>query len=261
MGDTPARTVLQNGVLTLVALSLLGWGLILWSVANMSSPVVALMMPMSASWTASQTVAVLLMWSVMMGAMMLPSAIPPILAHRSLAAGHEPQGSAAGQGFLAGYLVAWTVFSLAATALQWGFQRAEVLSHMLKLQDSLVAGTVLIVAGLFQLTPHKSCLLNHCRTPGLSLKPRWRPGWLGAMRRGFDHGLCCIGCCWALMLVLFVGGAMSLTVMAALTLAVTVEKLAPNGTMLAKLAGLPLIAWGLWMIAGSKAVALALAGN
>ena len=132
---------------------------------------------------------------------------------------------------------------------------------MLKLQDSLVAGTVLIVAGLFQLTPHKSCLLTHCRTPGLSLKTGWRPGWPGAMRSGFDHGLCCIGCCWALMLVLFVGGAMSLTVMAALTLAVTVEKLAPNGTMLAKIAGLPLIAWGLWMIAGSKAVALALAGN
>ena len=258
---TPARTVRQSGVLTLVALSLLGWGLILWAVANMSSPLVALTMPMGSAWAIPEFVAVFLMWSVMMGAMMLPSAAPLLVIHRRLSVDRDPGTSGAGHWVLTGYLVAWTGFSLAAVIVHWGFQHADILSPMVKLQDALVSGVILIAAGVYQLTPFKLASLNHCRTPETSCQADWRSGRLGALRMGFDHGLCCIGCCWALMLVLFVGGVMSLTTIAVLALAVAVEKFAPNGTMLAKLAGLPLIAWGLWMIAGSKAVALGLAGN
>jgi predicted metal-binding membrane protein len=91
--------------------------------------------------------------------------------------------------------------------------------------------------------------------PEASCRAGWRSGRIGALRMGLDQGLCCIGCCWALMLVLFVGGAMSLTTIAVLTLVVAVEKLAPRGELLARLGSLPLIAWGLWLIAGATGVA------
>jgi len=253
--ETPAKAALQNGMVTLVALSLIGWGLIFWSVANMSSPVVALMMPMGSSWAIPEIVAVSLMWSVMMGAMMLPSAIPILVIHRRMSVEREPGTPGVGHWCLTGYILSWTVFSLAAAFLQWGFHRADLLSPMVKLQDAFVSGFILIAAGVFQLTPYKLASLNHCRTPGLKCQTDWRSGRLGALRMGLDQGLCCIGCCWALMLVLFVGGVMSLTTIAVLTLVVAVEKLAPNGVLLARLGSVPLIAWGLWLIAGAVGVA------
>lgn len=255
MRETPARTALQNGVVTLAALSLLGWGLILWSVANMSAPVVTLMMPMGSAWAIPEIFAVSLMWSVMMGAMMLPSAIPMLVIHRRLSVERDPGTPGAGRWFLTGYLVTWTGFSLAAVVLHWGFQRADILSPMVKLQDAFVSAAILIAAGVYQLTPLKAVSLNHCRTPETACQADWRSGRLGALRMGLDRGLCCIGCCWALMLVLFVGGVMSLTTIAVLTLVVSVEKLAPRGVLLAKLGCVPLVAWGVWLIAGAMGAA------
>ena len=238
----------RNGVLFLVGLAALGWLLILWSLANMSSPVVALTMPMDTSWSVGETFAVWVMWAVMMGAMMLPSAIPMLIVHRRVAAKKDPGTRNSNQMFLLGYLVGWTIFSAAATAVQWAFQSADVLSPMLVLRDPKVAGVVLIGAGMFQFTPLKTACLHKCRAPIGFLLTEWRPGRLGAFRMGLKHGQYCIGCCWALMMVVFVGGVMSLTTIAALSSLVLIEKLMTRGELVAKLGGVLFCLWGVSLL-------------
>ena len=240
--------VTRNGIVSLVSLSVIGWGLIIWSASNMSSPIVALMMPMDANWTLTEIIAVWLMWAVMMGAMMLPSAAPMILIHQRVAAKREPKTHSANRWFLTAYLLTWTLFSMAAAALQWGFQHADIMSHMLKIRGSLIGGALLVAAGIFQLTSLKAACLHKCRTPMGFLLTEWRSGRLGAFQMGLKHGQYCIGCCWALMMVLFVGGVMSLTSIAVLSGIVAIEKLAPRGEQISKLGGLLLLAWGLWLI-------------
>lgn len=239
---------MRAGAVGLVALSIFGWVLILWSVRNMGSPIVALMMPMDVGWRLKEVFVVWLMWSVMMGAMMLPSAIPMIMIHRRISAKRNPEAPNANRWFLLAYIVAWALFSAGASVLQWGFQRADILSPMLKLQGSLASGIILVAAGLFQFSSLKTACLHKCRTPMGFVLTDWRSGNLGAFHMGLKHGQYCIGCCWALMMVLFVGGAMSLTTIAVLSCIVAIEKLAPRGDMLAKIGGLALIAWGLWLL-------------
>ena len=238
----------RNGLIFLVGLSLLGWVLILWSLANMSSPLVSLTMPLDTTWSLNEIIAVWLMWAVMMGAMMLPSAIPMLLVHRRVADQRDPMTAHADRWFLCGYLFGWSLYSAAAAAAQWGFQRADVLSHMLVLREPTLAGTVLIAAGLFQFTSIKSACLNKCRTPIGFVLTEWRSGRRGAFWMGLSHGKYCIGCCWALMAVLFVGGVMNLLSIAALSTIVLFEKLAPRGELVAKIGGAILILWGLVVI-------------
>ncbi|MCP5074884.1 MAG: DUF2182 domain-containing protein [Rhodobacteraceae bacterium] len=242
----------RNGVAALVALSVVGWGLVIWSAANMSSPIVALMMPMDSHWAFREIIAVWLMWAVMMGAMRLPSAIPMMVIRRRVAAKRDPETHNAHRWFLAAYLLTWALFSMAATVLQWSFQHADVLSHMLRIQGALVGGGILVAAGVFQLTPLKAACLHKCRTPMGFLLTDWRSGRLGAFQMGLKHGQYCIGCCWALMMVLFVGGVMSLTTIAVLSGIVAIEKLAPRGEQIAKLGGVLLIVWGLWLISDAN---------
>jgi predicted metal-binding membrane protein len=238
----------RRGLFFLVGLSAMGWILILWSAANMSSPLVSLMMPMDANWGLIEIMAVWLMWAVMMGAMMLPSAIPMLMVHRRVATQKDPGRTNTHHFFLVGYIVTWSLFSAAAAAAQWGFQRADILSHMLILQDHLVSGFILIAAGVFQFTSLKSVCLKICRTPIGFLQTNWQPGRAGAFRMGLHHGKCCIGCCWALMMVLFVGGVMNLTIIAALSSIVLLEKLMPRGDLIARVGGTALIAWGLTLL-------------
>lgn len=240
---------MRNGVVTLIALSGFGWLLIFWSVANMSSPLVALTMPMDPRWSFSEIVAVWLMWAVMMGAMMLPSAIPMLVMHRRVAEKRDPDTRDASRWFLSAYLLTWTLFSVAASFMQWGFQRADVLSHMLAIQGHLVGGTILILAGVFQLSPFKAACLHKCRTPIGFLVTNWRSGRIGAFEMGLKHGQYCIGCCWALMMVLFVGGVMSLAAIASISGIVALEKLSSRGELLSRLGGFLLILWGLWLVA------------
>ena len=239
---------MRKGLAALVVLSMTGWGLVLWSAANMSSPLVSLMMPMTSDWAVKEVVAVWLMWAVMMGAMMLPSAIPMLVIHRRIAARRDPETLHANRWFLAAYLLTWALFSLVATTLQWNFQRADVLSHMLRAQGALVGGGILVAAGIFQLTPLKAVCLRKCRTPIGFLLTNWRAGRRGAFQMGLKHGYYCIGCCWSLMMVLFVGGVMSLTTIASLSGIVALEKLAPRGELIARLSGGLLVAWGFWLI-------------
>jgi predicted metal-binding membrane protein len=239
---------MRNGVAALVVLSLIGWGLILWSSTNMSSSLVALMMPMNSNWEFKEIIAVWLMWAVMMGAMMLPSAIPMMVIHRRVAAKRDPETRHASRWFLMAYLLTWALFSIAATGLQWSFQRADVLSHMLRIHGQLTGGGILVAAGLFQMTPLKAMCLGKCRAPIGFLLTNWRAGRIGAFQMGLKHGQYCIGCCWALMMLLFVGGLMSLTTIAVLSGIVAIEKLTPRGEQISRLGGGLLIAWGLWLI-------------
>ena len=246
--QTSTKAGQRNGVLFLLCLATLGWLLIFWSLANMSSPFVALTMPMDTTWSLREIVAVWLMWAVMMGAMMLPSAMPMLMVQRRVACRKDPTNTNSHQWFLLGYLSGWALFSAAAATVQWGFQSANVLSHMLVLQDPRVAGFILIGAGIFQFTPIKAACLSKCRTPIGFLLTEWRTGRVGAFRMGLKHGQYCIGCCWALMMVLFVGGVMSITTIATLSSLVFIEKLMPRGQMVAKVIGGFLVIWGFSLV-------------
>jgi predicted metal-binding membrane protein len=190
------------------------------------------------------------MWWIMMIAMMTPSAAPTILlfarVHRHSATGAQAAGGAAPTGwFAAGYLAAWLVFSAAATVLTFVLQRFDlVTATLMGSQSRWLSGSLLIAAGLYQLSPLKDRCLAHCRSPAAFLSQHWRAGIGGAFRLGLLHGAYCVGCCWLLMALLFVGGVMNLIWIAALALIVLIEKLAPGGRWLSRGAGAACIIWG-----------------
>jgi predicted metal-binding membrane protein len=183
------------------------------------------------------------MWAAMMVAMMLPSAAPTILlysqVHRhSLGSESSPPTSA----FLAGYLACWIAIALAATAFQLALGRME-------LENPIAAAGLLIAAGLYQLSPVKDACLSRCRSPAQFISRHYRPGASGAFRLGLLHGAYCVGCCWMLMALLFVGGVMNLLWIAGLTLLVAAEKLLPGGKWIARVAGIAFIGWGAALLA------------
>ena len=186
------------------------------------------------------------MWVVMMAAMMLPSAAPMILFYAAIARRRRERGEAAtGAGvFVVGYLVIWSAFSVGAAILQWRLQAAALLSATMATTSVVTSGVLLIGVGLYQLTPLKQACLRRCRSPFDFVVSEWREGPRGALVMGIRHGLFCVGCCWALMLLLFVGGVMNLLWIGALALLVLMEKLVPQGGALARAAGGILIASG-----------------
>ncbi|RWL19508.1 MAG: DUF2182 domain-containing protein [Mesorhizobium sp.] len=190
------------------------------------------------------------MWWVMMVAMMSPSAAPTILlyarVHRHALAQGQIQDKLAPTGvFMAGYLLVWLGFAVVATALHWLLEReAFVSATMMSSQSRWLSGIVLIAAGLYQLSPLKNACLSHCRAPTAFLARHWRPHAVGALRLGALHGAFCVGCCWMLMGLLFVGGIMNLVWVAGLAILVLAEKLFPAGQWVGRAAGIALIAWG-----------------
>ncbi|MCT8162052.1 DUF2182 domain-containing protein [Pseudoruegeria sp. SHC-113] len=202
-------------------------------------------------WTAAYALLVFLMWWVMMVAMMIPSAAPTLLLYTALKK-RGPEGARAqalAGVFLLGYLLAWALFSAVATGLQWGLTESGVLNGpMMTLHGKGMAGAILLLAGLYQFTPLKRACLRHCRAPAQFLAQHHRPGAGGALRLGLRHGAYCLGCCWALMALLFVGGIMNLWWIVGLALWVIVEKALPAGERLAQLGGAGLAIWGLWLI-------------
>ncbi len=202
------------------------------------------------------------MWSVMMVAMMLPTALPAIavfgdLAQRRAArpALAAPPLAAAGMDskqaadttllFAAGYVGAWIGYALAAAAAQLALARAALLAPQLQSTSAGLSAAILVAAGLFQFTPLKDQCLAKCRHPLAFFLAEWRDGKAGALRLGLHHGSYCVACCWALMAIMLVVGAMNLAWMAALTLLVLGEKLAPARWKLSRAAGLVLVLWGL----------------
>jgi predicted metal-binding membrane protein len=204
---------------------------------------------LSSNWTPFYWLIAFLMWVVMMVAMMLPSASPTILLYvRVLRRAESERGEirvpASLGAFASAYLAVWSLFSVLAVVLQWALEHLGALSAMMSSRLALLSGGLLVAAGLYQLSPLKAMCLNHCRGPAWFIAAHWRPGPLGAWRMGFRHGIYCVGCCAALMLLLFVGGVMNLVWIAGLTLLVAIEKLAPFGPATAKAMAGALIAGG-----------------
>ncbi len=197
------------------------------------------------------TPVIVLMWWTMMIAMMAPSAAPLVLlytrvAHHRASSGDLTAGRAiVPAAFLAaGYLLVWLLFSVAAATVQEFLQPAGFISGMmLWSKTAVLSATVLAAAGLYQLTPLKQACLAQCRAPAQFLVRHWRPGRTGALRLGMRHGAYCVGCCWLLMALLFVGGVMNLVWIAALAVFVLVEKLAPAGAAIGRWLGGLLLVW------------------
>ena len=202
------------------------------------------------AWDPLNLVLTFVMWTVMMAAMMIPSASPLILLFATInQKRREEQDPFVSTGaFLAGYLAAWTVFSALATLVQWGLQTATLLSHMMMISNPVLGGVFLIAAGVFQWAPLKNACLTRCRSPLGFLINEWREGTRGALIMGLRHGVYCLGCCWLLMSLMFVTGVMNLLWMAIITIFVLLEKIVPAGYWVSRMAGLLLVAWGIWMV-------------
>jgi predicted metal-binding membrane protein len=213
----------------------------------------SLMMPASEPWQPIEFGYVFAMWVVMMIGMMTSSVAPMILIYARVGrqATTQDKPFAASGWFAAGYLLAWTSFSLVATSLQWALERAALLTPMMESASNILGAIVLILAGLYQWTPLKEACLAYCQSPLLFIQQqggfRGDPG--GALALGFRHGIYCIGCCWALTALLFVGGVMNLLWIAVLAILILLEKLTPFGRVVARIAGVGFIASGVWMLA------------
>jgi predicted metal-binding membrane protein len=204
---------------------------------------------MSLTWDWPRVVLLWAMWAVMMAAMMLPAAAPVLLLFAGSVKNREPEAAAVKIWLLAaGYVLVWAAFSIGATAMQRLLARQFVLTPMMEPATPVLGAILLALAGLYQLTPLKRVCLRTCRSPLSFLTQHWKPGRAGALRMGLDHGIHCLGCCWALMRLLFAGGVMNLTVILALTVWVLVEKLAPFGEAGARIAGVGLLAAAAWMV-------------
>jgi predicted metal-binding membrane protein len=208
-------------------------------------------MSMDMPWTAADVFFTFAMWAVMMVGMMTPSAAPVLLLFAGMVRGRGgtrwPLVVAA---FGAGYLIVWTAFSAGAALAQWGLHGSAMLSPAMSASSARLGGAILIAAGVYQLTPFKGACLTHCRSPLGFLLSHWRDGNIGALRMGIAHGTYCVGCCWALMGVLFVVGVMNLVWVAAMTVFVLVEKIGPAGAIVARVAGGLMIAAGALVWAG-----------
>jgi predicted metal-binding membrane protein len=204
-------------------------------------------------WSVGYALVVFLMWCVMMVAMMVPSAAPLVLIH-AVAGRKQKEGNhplAATVIFMMGYLVVWTLFSLFATALQWGLYSLGIISGMLQIVSPAIAGLVLMTAGLYQLTPLKGACLKHCQQPLSFILFHWRPGKRGAFRMGVEHGTYCLGCCWLIMMLLFVGGIMNLLWIAGIAIYVGTEKFAIRYRWLTLFTGVALTLAGTLMVGSS----------
>jgi predicted metal-binding membrane protein len=214
---------------------------------DMDSEFAQLTMPAGPDWDPANLLAIGVMWAVMMAAMMLPSALPMVLTFVDLS---ERRGQRSRSvGFVTAYLLAWFAFSAAAVAAQWALQAAGWINPMIVSTSVLLNAVLLVIAGLYQFSPLKRACLARCRTPIGFLLGEWRGGALGSFLMGWRHGLFCLGCCWALMALLFVGGVMNLAWIVALSIAVAIEKLAPGGERVAAVLGVGLAGTGLWKLA------------
>jgi predicted metal-binding membrane protein len=189
-------------------------------------------------------------WQVMVAAMMLPSALPMVRLFNAVAAGQERTGRALAA-FLAGYALVWTAFGAAAFALDAALHRMVAATPWLSARPGLVTGAVLALAGGFQFSDLKARCLHTCRHPAAWLLPRYRRGPAAAFRLGRGHGVFCLGCCWALMLVMFAAGLTDLVLMVAVTAVMTYEKIARESSRLTRIVGWTLLVWGVTAAVGA----------
>ena len=203
------------------------------------------------TWESADFLLVFLMWAIMMVGMMVPSAIPMTMVYAAVVRKAVRQGTVVPPTFVfvSGYVAMWTLFSVAATLAQWGLDRAALLSPMLVTTSPAIGASLLIAAGVYQLTPFKQACLRRCRSPAHFISGHWRQGASGAFRMGVEHGAFCLGCCWLLMGLLFVVGVMNLLWIAAIATFVLVEKIVPHPTLPARIGGGAMIVTGLALLA------------
>jgi predicted metal-binding membrane protein len=251
-------TLVVSGV---AALTLTAWGYLLLAAGEMGRldegaggavrAFYEAVMPGTGTWGGVDLLLLFLMWAIMMVAMMTPSAAPLVLTFDRARRRRGRGGSFAWTGFLlSGYLLVWVGFSGLATLAQWGLHEAALLSPMMVSSSAVLGGGLLVAAGVFQLTPLKRACLVRCRSPLSFLMSEWRRGRWGAFVMGWKHGAYCVGCCWLLMALLFVGGVMNLVWVAVLAAFVLVERVAPGGELIGSVAGVLLIGWGALLLSG-----------
>ena len=268
MNDTALEAVLRRDRLVvagaLAVVAALAWSYVLWLAADidmggmdmtgfrMIPAGMGLMAPANAAWKPIEFAFVFAMWAVMMVGMMAPSAAPMILMYARVGRQALTAGKpfAATGWFAGGYFLAWTGFALVATFLQWLLEREALLDPEMASASNVLGGVVLIVAGVYQWTPFKDVCLVQCQSPLQFLMRHggFRNHASGCLLLGLQHGAYCIGCCWVLMALLFVGGVMNVLWIAALAVLVLFEKLTPIGRWIARLAGCVLVATGIWML-------------
>ncbi|WP_372613145.1 DUF2182 domain-containing protein [Halomonas sp.] len=229
----------------LMLLTLLAWAYLVLhgTPSDMATPMA---MPGEVGWGLEMLAMSALMWTVMMVAMMLTSAGPMILTYARVHHNKAANGLASVPTwlFVAGYLAVWTGVAFLLALAQWGLHQSELLGSAMGRVSPLLGGGLLITAGAFQFSRLKAACLGKCRSPLGFLMTEWREGHAGALVMGIRHGLFCTGCCWALMLLMFVGGVMSLAWMAAMALYYLLEKCLPRATQLSRLTGALLIVAG-----------------
>ncbi len=242
-------------VLSILTMCALAWAYLIYLVSEMppmasAMAVTSMAMPSDHAWELLDFTAMFVMWSVMMVAMMLPSATPMILLYEQINRKRESQGKTRNPIalFIGGYLLVWIGFSVLATLMNWALHSGGLLNSMMGRVTPGVAGISLLAAGTYQWTTLKYACLTHCRSPVGFLMSHWHEGRWGAVRMGTQHGLYCLGCCWLLMVLLFVLGVMNLLWIAVLTVFVFAEKVVPRGHLLGRIAGLVMIGWGGWLI-------------
>ena len=256
------RTIVAAALFVLAALA---WAYVLWLAADMDMGDMdmsgfrmipagtALMMPATAPWNATEFALVFAMWAVMMVGMMTPSATPMILIYARVGRQAAQQGKpfAASSWFAGGYLLTWMGFALVATFAQWALERGSWLTPKMAAASGVLSGIVLIVTGLYQWTPLKDACLRQCRTPLQFIQHHggFRPDAFGSLALGARHGAYCVGCCWVLMAILFVGGVMNVLWIVAVTIFVLVEKMVPVGRVISRVTGAGFFASGVWVLA------------
>lgn len=253
----------------LLTIALLAWIYVLALAAGMNAasvgmvgmdmqamPGMDMMEPQFRAWTPGLFVFMFAMWTVMMVGMMVPSAAPMILIYTQVARQATTLGKtfvSAGW-FTAGYLLAWIVFSFVATSAQWALEQAALLSPAMVSASKVFGGIVLINAGIYQFTPIKDACLARCRAPLSFVQQHggFKGDAYGATRLGILHGFYCVGCCWVLMALLFIGGVMNILWIAGLMVFILLEKVLPGGRYLTRLAGIAMVAAGIGLLTDFK---------
>ena len=244
------RLVVIAGVLAVVAIA---WAYLVFLAQDSDGMSASMAMAQLKTWSAADFGMMFIMWAVMMTGMMVPSAAPMILIFATVNRRRQEQDRpyVSTAIFLSGYLLVWCGFAAIATLGNWALHVNDLLDKMMGGSTSdYLGGSLLVVAGAFQWSRLKYTCLTQCRSPLSFLMTDWREGAGGALRMGVTHGIYCVGCCWVLMLLLFVLGIMNLLWIAALAGFVLLEKVVPRGDRMSKGTGLLLILWGGLMISG-----------
>jgi predicted metal-binding membrane protein len=252
---TRVESLLARPTLTLIAvtvvLPLACWAWVVAMARDMYGPMTgASAWMMTVTWDGPRLLLLWAMWAAMMAAMMLPTMTPALLLYAQAMRRRENVTDAPARiyGLAAGYVLVWALFSVGATILQRVLSHTSLLTMMMEPASPQVAAVLLLVAAVYQWTPLKAACLHHCRSPLTLFTAGWREGRAGAFRMGVEQGLYCLGCCWALMLLLFAGGVMNLVVILGLTAWVAIEKMAPFGRQSARVSGALLAGLAIWLL-------------